>query len=158
VKSHNITVSARGEVVERKVDGTERFILKSGSDLRSWKVQELTHVSVEPGYDDEQVAALVCDQRGGMYHHLRRGATITLGEDSWTAADIESLVLGPIPARDEAPPPPYEPGTWTVHHNDGTAQLLYGVVRFEDMSGYVWSEDGYPRVAVPPPELVEASS
>jgi len=150
MKRHSVVIENGSGLDERRIDGRERLLLRKGRELRSFKVSELVYFKVHPAFNDEHVVLEMCDARGGTWEQLPRGARIELGDESWAAGDLISFHLQKDPEPVEVTRP-YAEGTWLVHHVSGATTHLEGVVRFESLSEYVWSDGG---LAVPPPEKV----
>jgi hypothetical protein len=132
-KSHTLTVVNGSGEVTRKVDPTERLLVRAGRNLTSWQVTELERFSIEPREMDEQAVAYIATERGGRYEVLPRGSTIELGDNCYNVGDLFEFTLAPIPKPRE-PEPLYEPGTIRVEFLDGSTTQLEKVGRVYDVN------------------------
>ena len=101
-KTHTLTAVAAGGDVQRKVDGAERVIVKTGKTLESFKVGELDSLTIEPVL--ERMCVIDRDGRG-RYQPLWPGSRVDVGEDRWPVAELASFRLELIPKPVEAPTP-----------------------------------------------------
>jgi len=93
-KTHTLVAVAAGGDVQRKVDGAERVIIKTGRTLESFKVGELDSLTIEPVL--ERMLVIGRDGRG-RYQPLWPGSRVDVGEDRWPVAELASFVLTLIP-------------------------------------------------------------
>jgi hypothetical protein len=105
-KTHVLRVVTADGIVERKVDGTERLILKAGGAMTSYPVKELSSVLVDE-LGGEGGRVLVVDANGrGRYAHVAASARFELGEDRWQVSALMAFRLALIPPKQEEPPAP----------------------------------------------------
>jgi hypothetical protein len=148
----NLQAITGSGIVERKVKASEPVTVGSAS----YRAGDLLRVHVPPREGDDQASALVLLAGGkGHYVSFREGERVSIGEESWAISEIVELMLvAPEPPVELDPP--YKPGTYLVTFASGQTTFLENVERIEDVSDWVWSEGDTQRIAVRPPEPVEA--
>jgi hypothetical protein len=119
-KTHTLRAVFGGELVERKVDATERLLVKTGGTLESFKIGELAAAEYGTWGDSVQITT---DDGRGRFIRLGPGSRLELGEDRFPVAELGSFLLSPIPKPAEPEPAPIS-RTFLVRFLDGREEVV----------------------------------